>query len=105
MSSKGRAERRATSSEVEAWVRGSCQRQGVPVKVTDTDVIERVIALLGRSSKDRPPAAHRGRAHPRLSSEPPGGLDAVRVETLSPLPTWSNLGMFENGANDGNAST
>ena len=33
--------------DVGAWVRESCEAQGVPVKVTDPDVLRRVCALLG----------------------------------------------------------
>lgn len=33
--------------EVIEWVRSSCEHQGVPVKVTDAKVIDKVAALLG----------------------------------------------------------
>lgn len=43
-----------TPAQVEEWVRGSCERQGVPVVVTDPEVVCRVVVLLtGREARRR----------------------------------------------------
>lgn len=43
-----------TSAQVEAWVRASCERQGVQVVVTDPEVVRRVVVLLtGREARRR----------------------------------------------------
>lgn len=39
-----------TPEELEAWVRKSCEEQGVPVKVTDPATISKVATLLGGST-------------------------------------------------------
>lgn len=40
--------------QVAAWVRGSCERQGVPVVVTDPGVVASVVMLLtGREAQRR----------------------------------------------------
>lgn len=48
-----------TDPAVVAWVVASCERQGVPVKVTDTAVLARVGILLGRAERAAPRPAHR----------------------------------------------
>lgn len=41
-----------TREQVEAWVRSSCERQGVAVVVTDPVVVSRVVVLLtGREAR------------------------------------------------------
>lgn len=41
-----------TPAQVEAWVRSSCERQGVPVVVSDPVVVARVVVLLtGREAR------------------------------------------------------
>lgn len=35
-----------TREQVEAWVNSSCERQGVPVVVSDPSVVARVVVLL-----------------------------------------------------------
>jgi hypothetical protein len=60
-----------TDPAVVAWVVASCERQGVPVKVTDTAVLARVGVLLGRV--DRAPR--------RPARRPP----ATRADTVTSL--------------------
>ncbi len=43
-----------TPAQVEAWVKSSCERQGVPVEVTDPVVVASVVVLLtGREVQRR----------------------------------------------------
>ena len=44
--------------EFTAWLTASCQRQGLPVTITDPIVIERIATLLGANPKARPPGSH-----------------------------------------------
>ena len=53
---------RLTRAELAAWVAASCERQGVPVKVTDAVVVTNVATLLTDGSAR--PVAKRGRADP-----------------------------------------
>lgn len=49
MASVGRHQvrgQRFSPGQVDEWVRASCQRQGVPVVVSDPDVVSRVVVLL-----------------------------------------------------------
>lgn len=63
-------------TELEAWVRRSCQDQGVPLKVTDPSVIRRVAALLGTypgavSKNDELRALREARYPARTAAEKP----------------------------------
>lgn len=41
-----------TTAQVEAWVKASCERQGLPVVVSDPVVVARVVVLLtGREAQ------------------------------------------------------
>lgn len=40
-------------AEFTAWLTASCERQGVPVTISDPSVIEQVAALLGRPASRR----------------------------------------------------
>lgn len=88
-----------SADHVEAWVRQTCAEQGLAVKVTDALVLAQVVTLLG----ERREAAHAAepRAEPLpYASEPPDGLDAVRVQALSTSDAGVNGGVVEHGAND-----
>ncbi len=65
-----------TDEAFAAWVTASCERQGVPVKVTDVRVVAEVAALLSGGTA-RPPAK-RGRVARR--SEPPHQVDPGGVK-------------------------
>lgn len=83
------------AEQVRAWLTRSCERQGVPVLVTDPAVLRTVGALLGlnarqlrrgagrahKASAVRAPRPHRGTAGP--ASEPPGGLDTVVLQATA----------------------
>lgn len=47
---------------VVAWVVESCERQGVPVKVTDAAVVARIGVLLGASDAGEPSVSARSRS-------------------------------------------
>lgn len=66
---------RLTPEELAAWVTASCERQNVPVKITDDDAVAKVAALLsdGRARPGR--QAKRARAAPAALSEPPDRLN------------------------------
>ena len=41
-----------SAAQVEGWVKGSCERQGLPVVVTDPVVVAQVVVLLtGREAQ------------------------------------------------------
>jgi hypothetical protein len=74
---------RLTPEAVAAWVAASCERQGVPVKITDARVIGHVASLLsdGRARPGR--QAERRRAAPPPDSQPPDRLDSSRIEGVA----------------------
>lgn len=53
---------RAVGPAVVAWVVESCERQGVPVKVTDAAVVARIGILLGSPDVGSPPKPARNRS-------------------------------------------
>ena len=84
--------------ELAEFVARSCERQGVPVKVTDAVVVGRVAALLGAGTDG-------GGAKPAPAapapSELPDDLDTVRVEAAGTRGTRSDDGMVNEGGDDG----
>lgn len=52
---------REVDAAVVAWVIKSCERQGLPVKVTDAAVVARIGALLGVSDPAHGPESARSR--------------------------------------------
>lgn len=69
---------RLSPEQVAAWVRSSCDAQGVEVKVTDPVVLTRVGVLMGEGPRVRTPAKRR--RNPGLRSQPPHGPHPVGVE-------------------------
>ena len=67
------------TAEFAAWVTESCERHGVPVKVSDARVVAEVAVLLSGGTV-RPDMQLRRPA--RAGSETPDGIDAGRVEGL-----------------------
>lgn len=61
---------RLTSEELAAWVAASCERHGVPVKVTDAAVVDQVAVLLTGQ-----PARHAKRGGRRAVSDTPHDVD------------------------------
>ncbi len=60
--------------EFTAWLTASCERQGLPVTITDPIVIDRIATLLGANPKARPPVhtRHTGRTRPMSRLRDPG---------------------------------
>lgn len=81
---------RLTPEALAAWVAASCERQGLPVKVTDTRVVGQVASLLseGRARPGR--QAQRRQAAPPPDSQPPDRADSCRVERVA-------AGRFDHG--------
>lgn len=88
---------RLTDTELAEWVGASCERHGVPVKVTDAVVVANVAALLseGRARKEAK------RRRPPGSSETPHGINSSRIEASASGVAWSDHGVVEHGSDDG----
>ena len=64
-----------------SWVKQSCARQGVPVKVTDAAVLQSISALLGGPAGGTARISARGSTvEPAGQSETPNGLDSLDVD-------------------------
>lgn len=87
-------------ASVTAWLRASCERQGVPVLVRDPAVLAQVAALLGRHPVSRPRTEPNRRAS-RDRSQPPLGPDTVDVHGSGPRAPGSDDGVIEDGLHDG----
>lgn len=88
-----------SGDDLAAWVTASCAAQGVPVKVSDAQVVERVLALLGRSGG-------RGRAKPctpgaRAPSELPDRLHPGGVESTGAGLAGADDDVVHDGFDDG----
>jgi hypothetical protein len=61
-------------SEFIAWLTASCERQNVPVTVTDPTVIARIATLLGtdRQARSSVQTRHTGRTRPMSRLRDPG---------------------------------
>jgi len=68
-----------TPDQLAAWVRRSCDRQGVPEHVSDPATIARVVTLLRGGTPERNRAERVSTAVP-ARSEAPDGPDAVGIE-------------------------
>lgn len=60
--------------EFTAWLTASCQRQDLPVTITDPIVIEKIATLLGANPKGRPAVhtRHAGVTRPMSRQREPG---------------------------------
>ena len=83
--------------DLEAFVARSCERQGVPVKVTHARVVADVAALLGAGVAGR---KRSGTAAP-AASELPDELDSVRVERSASRRSGVDDGAVEDGSDNG----
>jgi hypothetical protein len=95
-----------TADEIAAWVRRSCDAQGLPVRVRDPATIERVRILLGGAPAEAwAPArsASTGSAGARL--QPPDGIDSIRADRAGAVDTGSDDRVVKNSAHDRCLST
>ena len=84
------------------WVAASCERHGVPVKVTDAGVIASVTALMGgRGAALGNGAPAPAPARRPADSETPHGIYPVPVQRTGPDGTGSDVGMVQDGDDDG----
>lgn len=84
-----------SSDELADFVARSCERQGVPVFVTDAAVLARVAALLGAG----PPAPPKAGGRP-APSQAPHQLDPVRIERTSARAAGADDGVIEDRRHD-----
>lgn len=83
--------------ELAAWVAASCQRHGVPLKVTDAGVVSRVAVLL--SGKTAHPAASAGGR--RSGSEPPDEIHPGGINSTGSGGAGPDDGVVEQRLDDG----
>ena len=84
-----------------AWVAASCEAQGVPVKVTDALVVDRVRVLLGGGAqRANPTTAAAGSPVRTASSEPPHDLDSGGVQLPGSPTSGVNNDPVNNGSDD-----
>jgi hypothetical protein len=87
-----------THDEFTAWLAASCERQGVPLIITDPVVIARVATVLGCIG----PVAHRARRRRDTENlDTPNWLDAVDVQAAGTRRARGNDGMIEHRPHDG----
>lgn len=91
-----------SGGELAAWVTASCAAQGVPVKVTDALVVERVSALLGGRGAGcgRSPAPGSSRSPLQL----PDRLHSGGVESSGSGLAGSDDDVVHDGGDDGGLS-
>ncbi len=83
-----------TGFDLAAFVEASCERSGVPVKVSDSVVRDRVALLLsGRAVRGDAPASHG-------PSDPPAQINSVGVEDRAAFVGPGDHGVVEDGFDD-----
>ena len=92
---------RFAAEVVADWVRASCAAQGLPVLVTDPGVLSVVAVLLtGRAAPGGPQRFCAGPPGRPTGSEPPHGLDPVRVHAPGPGGSGSDDDVIDHGTHD-----
>lgn len=87
---------RLTDFDLTAFVEASCERSGVPVKLTDAAVRSQVALLLsGRAIRGDAPASHG-----RRPSDSPDEINPVRVEHRTALVGSGDHGMIQDRFDD-----
>jgi hypothetical protein len=83
------------SFDLAAFVAASCERSGVPVKVSDALVRQRVALLLsGRAVRGDAPAS-------RGPSDPPDQVDPVRIEDRTSFVSTGDHSVVQDRFDDG----
>ena len=84
-----------------AWVRASCQAQGVRERVTDPLVLRQVCVLLGSPTGGSPAQPRSGsRRGAGANLQPPHGLDAGGVQGSGSWLAGADHGVVEDGFHD-----
>lgn len=92
---------RLTGEDLAIWVAASCEEQGLPVKVTDPQVVRQVWVLLGASESGPRLVRQHGRGPARGVSEAPEGSYPLRVQgARSGAPGFDDR-MVQDGGDDG----
>lgn len=86
-----------------AWVRASCEAQGIKVRVSDPSTVRQVVALLGGPGDGRGDQRLGAvpRREPGRSAASPAGHDPVNVQATSSLGPGEDAGVVEHGGDDG----
>lgn len=96
---------RLSDQEVWDWLEASCHRRGVPVVVTDVAVVQDVVALLGGPrGRGRAPARSASTTRALGTSQPPEGLNPVRVHGSGSGVPGRDDGVVHDGLDDGGLS-
>lgn len=88
--------------DLAAWVTASCERHGVPAKITDAGVVAKVVVLMGEGADGRgsgAPATPPTGRQPAL--QPPDRIDPARVEATRPGSSRSDHSVVEDRLDDG----
>lgn len=84
------------------WLEATCAAQGLPVLVTDAEVVARVGVLL--SGRDSARGPRQGTRAESRRSEPPSGYDPVRVEAACASRARADRGEVEDSGDNGGLS-
>lgn len=87
---------RLNEEQLAAFVARTCERSGVSVKITDPGTVRDVVVLL--SGRAGSVGASRPTGRPR--SDPPGDIDAVRVEGSALDGGRGDCGVVDHGLDD-----
>lgn len=89
-------------AELARWVMASCARQGVPVKITDAQVVARVAVLLSGRTQRRTAGAE-GAADRRTpaASQSPHRFDSAGIHTASTGDAGTDDGVVQHGDDNG----
>lgn len=83
---------------VAAWLAASCAEQGVPVLITDSNVLAKVAALLAPPvAAGRATARSASRGRSRVRSDPPDGPHSAGVQGAAAGLAGSDHGVVQDG--------
>lgn len=91
----------ARSFDLAAWVAASCSAQGVPVKVTDPEVVRRVCVLLVATESGPRLGRQPVRGPARRRSESPERSYSLGVQRPGSGSAGVDDGVVEDGGDDG----
>lgn len=94
----------AAGFDLAGWVAASCASQGVPVKVTDPEVVRQVWVLLVATESGPRLGRQPDRGPTRRQLEPPDRLYPVGVESAGAGAPGADDGVVQYGSDDGRLS-